>query len=69
MTFQVFDLRPATPTPPVEVQAASPEDAARQVLGQDVVRGGLPRDLVARVYWQNAGGKSMVRLYSKSVER
>lgn len=69
MTFQVFDLRPATPTPPVEVQAASPEQAARQVLGQEVFRGGLRRHLVARVYWQADGSKNMVRLYGKPAAR
>jgi hypothetical protein len=67
--FQVFDLRPETPAPPVEVEATSPEDAARQVLGQNVFRSGLPRDLVARVYWQAAASKNMVRLYGKPVVR
>ncbi|MFD2646376.1 hypothetical protein ACFSX5_01050 [Devosia albogilva] len=69
MQFQVFDLRPETPAPPVEVEATSPEDAARKVLGVDVFRSGRARDSIARVYWQTAGSKNMVRLYSKPVER
>ncbi len=69
MTFQVFDLRPETPAAPVEVEATSPEDAARKVLGVEVFRSGRARDLIARVYWQAAGSKNMVRLYGKPVER
>ena len=68
MIFQVIDLRPETIVPPVEVEAASPEAAAREVLGLDVVyRSGHRRDLVARVYWQSVGGKTMVRLYRQAL--
>jgi len=68
MIFQVIDLRGAT-TGEVAVEAGSPEDAARKVLGMPVYRSGHRRDLVARVYWTKAGSKNMVRLYSKPIER
>jgi len=41
---------------------------SREVLGLDVVyRSGHRRDLVARVYWQSVGGKTMVRLYRQAL--
>lgn len=69
MIFQVIDLREKVVAPEVAVEAASPEEAAREVVGRPVFRGGHTRDLVARVYWSTAGGKNMVRLYSKPIER
>ncbi len=69
MTFRVIDLRDKMAAPETDVEAASPEDAARQVVGVPVFRGGHTRDLVARVYWSTAGGRNMVRLYSKPIER
>ena len=45
---------------------SSPEAAARDVLGMDVVRSGATKDMVARVYWQTMGSPvNMVRLYRK----
>lgn len=45
----------------------SPEAAARQVLGIDVMRSGAKADLVARVYWQPMGSPmSMVRPYRRA---
>lgn len=69
--FQVVDLRGDEISAIVVVEGAtSPEEAARQVLGINVYRSGSRRDLVARVYWQNATGpKNMVRLYSKAMVR
>ena len=69
MIFQVIDLRSETIAPQVEVEAASPEEAARNVLGIEVFRGGVLRDVVARVYWETAGSRNMVRLYARPVTR
>lgn len=49
------------------IDSGSPEEAARRVLGIEVVRSGSKRDLVAKVYWQPVGQPlTMVRLYAKS---
>ncbi|MCP8885481.1 hypothetical protein NIM87_18430 [Devosia sp. XJ19-1] len=68
MIFQVIDLRSELVTAQVTVEASSPEDAARQVLGIEVYRATLRRDPAARVYWDTASGKNMVRLYAKLAE-
>lgn len=68
MIFQVIDLRDAT-TAGMAVEAGSPEEAARQVLGMPVYRSGHRRDLVAKVYWTTSVSKNMVRLYIKPIER
>jgi|GEM_PF-814218 len=66
--FRVIDLRTDLITPEQKVEASSPEDAGRKVLGMDVFRSGQPKHLVARVYWQSpASPPNMVRLYSKTV--
>lgn len=63
--YRVLDLS-ATEQPEQTVQARSPEAAASQVLGMEVVRSGAKRDLMARVYWQVAGRPlNMVRLYRR----
>lgn len=50
--------------------ASSPKDAARQALGESLVRSGHRRDLRARVYFQHPGQVlSMVRLYAKAIDR
>ena len=50
--------------------AASPEDAARQAMGESLVRSGRRSDLRARVYFQYPGqALSMVRLYAKAIDR
>jgi hypothetical protein len=72
ISYRVVDLRKAVADDfDVIVEGVrSPEDAARQVLGIDVVRSGARRDLVARVYWQTMGQPlNMVRLYSKAIDR
>lgn len=67
-TYRVVDLR-ADVVDPMEFNindARSAEDAARQVLGEDVVRSGQRKDLLARVYWQTTGQPvTMVRLYRR----
>lgn len=64
--YRIVDLTDKTIHPDsltVEV-TGPPELAAKKALGIKVVRGGNRRDLVARVYWQNAGyPMTMVRLY------
>ena len=63
--FRVVDLRPQGKEVVIE-GASSPEDAARQALGIDVVRSGAKKDLVAKVYWQPMEQPlTMVRMYSK----
>lgn len=50
--------------------AISPEDAALKATGETLVRSGRRADLRVRVYFQHAGQPmSMVRLYSKAVDR
>ena len=66
-SFRVMDLRQADPEAiDAIIDGASPEEAARKVLGIEVVRSGSKRDLVAKVYWQPVGQPlTMVRLYAK----
>lgn len=70
-SYRVMDLRSDTiDILEHNVPAKSPEDAARTVLGLELVRSGRKPDLVARVYWQTDGQPmNMVRLYSKVAER
>ena len=51
------------------IAAPSPEKAAAEVLGMELVRSGAKADLMAKVYWQAADGDptNMVRLYKKVV--
>lgn len=68
ITYRVVDVRgdidEATET--IIAGARSPEDAARQALGLDLVRSGRRKDLIARVYWQSPGQPmNMVRLYRR----
>jgi hypothetical protein len=62
-----MDLRQAGPEAiDAVIDGASPEEAARKILGIEVVRSGSKRDLVAKVYWQPVGQPlTMVRLYAK----
>ena len=64
--FRVVDLRSSDLD--IEIEGAqTPEEAARQALGIEVVRSGSRRDLVAKVYWQPLGQPlTMVRLYMKA---
>ena len=71
-SFRVVDLRHdalVADTDIIVEGVQSPEAAARDVLGIQVVRSGAKRDLVAKVYWQPIGQPlTMVRLYAKSEE-
>jgi hypothetical protein len=67
-TYRVVDLRPAADlAPDITITGVqSPEAAAKQALGLDLVRSGSRKDLVAQVYWQLAPeSKNMVRLYAR----
>ena len=71
-SFRVVDLRQDAPLIDTDVivdDVQSPEAAAREALGLNVVRSGAKRDLVAKVYWQPLGQPlTMVRLYAKNEE-
>ena len=67
-SYRVVDLRPEGETigEAMVEGVKSPEAAARQALGLELVRSGAKKDLVAQVYWQLAeGSTNMVRLYSR----
>lgn len=68
-SFRVVDLRQDAlvfDTDIIIEDVQSPEAAAREALGVEVVRSGAKRDLVAKVYWQPLGQPlTMVRLYAK----
>lgn len=67
MQYRVVDARGQTIAGEHTVSANTPEAAARQALGMDLVRSGRKADLVARIYWQlNDEPKNMVRLYSRA---
>lgn len=52
------------------VVAQTPEAAARNATGLDLVRSGNMNALAAKVYYENAMGElTMVRLYSKAPPR
>jgi hypothetical protein len=61
--YRVIDCRSTVITPEHKISAASPEQAVADALGLKVMRGGLSRNLVARVYWSEGGLTNMVRLY------
>jgi hypothetical protein len=66
--YRVRDLREETQAPEqlIVEGVKSPEAAAKQALGIDLVRSGARKDLVAQVYWQLAPeSTNMVRLYSR----
>lgn len=70
-SYRVIDLRsaaqePATVGEVIVEGAKSPEAAARQALGLELVRSGSRKDLAAQVYWQlNPEAINMVRLYTR----
>lgn len=67
-SFRVVDLRAdASAAMDIVIEGArSPEEAAREALGIELVRSGAKRDIAAKVYWQPVGQPlTMVRLYSK----
>lgn len=65
--FRVIDLRSEVLAQELHAEAKSPEMAAEKALGMKLVRAGNPRNLVCRVYWQDATNTNMVRLYSRSI--
>lgn len=72
ISYRVIDLRTSSvASGETIVEAGSPEDAARQALGLDLVRSGRRSDIKARVYFQSSGAQpiSMVRLYGKAEDR
>lgn len=67
-THRVVDLRTGAEAGAETIVegAKSPEAAAKQALGLDLVRSGARKDLVAQVYWQlTPDSTNMVRLYSR----
>ncbi|MET3925923.1 hypothetical protein ABIE28_002032 [Devosia sp. 2618] len=72
LKYRVIDLRSGLidPNEIIVEGSRSPEDAARHVLGCDLVRSGQKRDLAARVYFNLPEQPvSMVRLYTKVEDR
>jgi hypothetical protein len=69
--YRVVDCRPSRCDTLVETMqtAGSPEAAASLAIGENLVRGGRPENLRAKVYFPSAlGPVSMVRLFSKVEE-
>lgn len=68
--YRVVDLRDAQNTTEKKVTGKSPEKAAKEVLGLELVRSGAPKDLAAKVYWQRVADEpiNVVRLYKKVEE-
>ena len=68
-TFRVVDTQRTTAELDALVTAHTPEAAAQQVLGFDLVRSGPPRSLRAKVYFQEDGQPmTMVRLYIRATD-
>ena len=69
MLYEVLDVRPGAMLDMAVLveNAASPEAAAKQVLGLDLSRSGSAADLAAQVFWQTASqtSKSMIQLFSR----
>jgi hypothetical protein len=61
--YTIIDCRSASLTKPLSITGRTPEEAAKQALSLELKRGGHPKDLVCRVYWQDGETKTMVRLY------
>lgn len=70
--FRILDLR-SDPNSPTELSvdgAKTPEEAARLVTGEILVRSGRPEDLRVKAYFQQAGQPmTMVRLYRRVEDR
>lgn len=70
--YRVVDLRSNVIDPHdiFVADATTPEEAVEKALGIVPVRGGLAKDLVARVYWQiGTRPVNMVRLYRTRQDR
>jgi hypothetical protein len=69
LRYRVTDLRPQGEDSfdVIIENTRSPEDAAQQALGLEVVRSGATADLVACVYWERIGQEELsVLLYRKT---
>ena len=66
--FRVIDLQSELVEPAAHfVKASTPEAAARKALGADLVRSGRPKNVRARVYFQQPDQPmTMVRLYERA---
>ncbi|QYO78878.1 hypothetical protein [Devosia salina] len=64
--FRIIDLRTGIIEPEVTVKSISPEKAAEEALGVQVVRSGKPKHLVCRIYWTTNGTTNMIRFYSQT---
>jgi hypothetical protein len=66
--FEVVDLRLGSNGERRTGSGHTAEQAATAVLGETVIRSGVPRNLIAKCYfWNEHGAKNMVRFY-RSVE-
>jgi hypothetical protein len=68
LKYRVTDLRPEAENEfDIVIESArSPEDAAQQALGCEVVRSGAKANLIARVHWERIGQVELgVYLYLK----
>lgn len=65
--FRVVDIRTEEPWAEHTIVARTPYEAAQLTLGLDLVKAGLPPNLVCKVYWseQLIPTPNMVRLYSR----
>lgn len=67
-SYRIVDLRSTEDNAEHIVNGAkSPELAARDALGIELVRSGSPKQLAAKVYWKVPGEEpiNVVRLYNK----
>lgn len=66
-SYRVVDRRPtAEGAQDIIIEGVkSPEAAAKDALGLDLVRSGSRKELVAQVYWTLGEGTNMVRLYNR----
>jgi hypothetical protein len=62
--FEIVDVRPGADASRQIANGHAPDTVAASVLGEEVVRSGAPKRLIAKVYFLNASGdRNMVRFY------
>lgn len=68
--YEVLDIRPSGSGERRSIRCFSPEAAASQILGLDLVRSGSPSQLTAKVYWhkEEEAAENVVRLYRRVLE-
>lgn len=66
-SYRIVDVRP-TPTLEFDVDGKSPELAASKLFGMSLVRSGLPKRQVCRVYWKSGDDTNVVKLYERASE-